>query len=124
MHVSGAIKVALVHDQAIIRNCLQMLLFDWGYNIVLQAANSRDFLQKLPNSPIPDICMLDIGMSISDGYKAIKVLKGIAPAIKILVFSSVISQYTDIVHSGADAVLPHVPGIAELKATLELLRGN
>lgn len=123
MNVSDAIKVALVYDQVIIRNCLQMLLFHWGYNIVLQATNNRDLLQKLPGSPVPDICMLTINIPVLDGYRAIKTLKEINPSIKILVFSPVSSEYTEILQSGADVVLPQVPVVAELKAILEILRG-
>jgi DNA-binding NarL/FixJ family response regulator len=82
MNINSQIKVAIVDDHALIRKCLQELVSLWGYMVIPQAANSKDFLDLLIKGIIPDICILDMRMPEMDGYETIKVVKGKWPGIK------------------------------------------
>ena len=82
------INIAVVDDHNLVRNGIVTILktLSSRFNIILEANNGQDFLDKLKN-PIPDIVLLDISMPIMDGFKTAKVLKKRYPKIKILVLS-------------------------------------
>jgi DNA-binding NarL/FixJ family response regulator len=87
MNISSQIKVAIVDDHALIRNSLMELVSLWGYIVIPQATNGKDFLDLLVRGIIPDICILDMRMPEMDGYETIKVVKAKWPGIKIIGYS-------------------------------------
>ena len=65
------ITVAVVDDNALIRESVKFRLKSLGYNVVMEAENGQEFLDKLHVSNMPDICVLDINMAspiIKDGH--------------------------------------------------------
>ena len=81
-------NVALVDDHALLRNGLTGLIrsFD-DYNVLFEAGNGVEFLEKLKISPLPDIVLMDINMPGMDGYDTTLWLKQNHPEIKVLALS-------------------------------------
>jgi DNA-binding NarL/FixJ family response regulator len=122
MNSTGTIKVALIDDHAMIRNCLHNCLTLWGYSVVIQAYNGKDFFNQLSVQDPPGICIVDINMPEMNGYITVKLLKERCPEIKTLVFSMNINSGTNHTHPvDADAVLSKMAPISELKKILEQL---
>jgi DNA-binding NarL/FixJ family response regulator len=121
MHQPNQIKVAIVDDHALIRKCLQELVSLWGYLVIPQASNGKDFLNMLVKGIIPDICILDMRMPEMDGYETIKVVKEKWPVIKIIAYSMDFRDPHTQQPEGADAVVSKSGSYQELKAALMLL---
>jgi DNA-binding NarL/FixJ family response regulator len=58
-----------------------------GYNVVMEAENGQQFLEKLEDAPSPDLCLLDINMPVMNGFETALEVKKKWPAIKIIFFS-------------------------------------
>ena len=82
------VNIAIVDDNAFIRETVKFQLKLLGYNVVVEAENGREFLDKLASDTIPDICVMDINMPVMDGLETTAQLKKIKPAIKVIFFSS------------------------------------
>lgn len=82
-----SVKIALADDHALIRNGMVVLLQKLGYEVLFEADNGIDFLEKLKVGPVPDVVLLDINMPEMDGYETALWLKRNHPTIKILVLT-------------------------------------
>jgi DNA-binding NarL/FixJ family response regulator len=82
------VNIAIVDDNAFIRESVKFQLKLLGYNVVVEAENGQEFLDKLAANTTPDICVMDINMPIMDGLETTAHLKKIRPAIKVIFFSS------------------------------------
>jgi DNA-binding NarL/FixJ family response regulator len=82
-------KIALVDDHALLRKAVNYRLTGMGYQVVMEAENGQQFLDKLEKkeSPSPDLCLLDINMPVLNGFETAAQLKKKWPAIKIIFFS-------------------------------------
>jgi DNA-binding NarL/FixJ family response regulator len=87
MKKESPITVAVVDDNALIRESVKFRLNSLGYNVVMEAANGQEFLDQLNVSKTPDICVLDINMPVMDGLETTVHLKKDWPAMKIIFFS-------------------------------------
>jgi DNA-binding NarL/FixJ family response regulator len=85
--MKNQLTIAVVDDHALIRKAVNFRLKGMGYNVVIEAENGKQFLDKLEESPSPDLCLLDINMPVMDGFETALHLKKKWPAIKILFFS-------------------------------------
>jgi len=81
------ITIAVVDDNALIRESVKFRLKSLGYNVIMEAENGQEFLDKLHISNTPDICVLDINMPIMDGIETTLHLKKEWPEMKIIFFS-------------------------------------
>jgi DNA-binding NarL/FixJ family response regulator len=81
--------IALVDDHALLRKAVNYRLTGMGYNVVMEAENGQQFLDKLEEdkSSSPDLCLLDINMPVMNGFETAAQLKKKWPAIKIIFFS-------------------------------------
>ena len=81
-------SVALVDDHVLLRNGLASLVrsFD-DYDILIEANNGKDFIDKLEPNLLPDIVLLDINMPHMDGYETALWLKRNHPEVKVLALS-------------------------------------
>ncbi|OQP46877.1 hypothetical protein A4H97_04975 [Niastella yeongjuensis] len=81
--------IALVDDHALLRKAVNYRLTGMGYNVVMEAENGQQFLDKLEEegSPFPDLCLLDINMPVMNGFETAARLKKKWPGIKIVFFS-------------------------------------
>jgi DNA-binding NarL/FixJ family response regulator len=121
MNPNSQIKVAIVDDHAIIRKCLDEILKLWGYSVLPQASNGKDFLDLLIKGIIPDICILDMRMPEMDGYETIKAVKEKWPGIKIIAYSMDFKDPHTKQPDGADAILSKTGPYEQLKNVLALL---
>lgn len=80
-------KAVLVDDHALLRNGLAGLVKELGYNVLFEADNGKEFIEKLNKDNLPDIVLLDINMPLMDGYDTASWIKRHYPEIRILALS-------------------------------------
>jgi two-component system, NarL family, invasion response regulator UvrY len=80
-------KIALADDHVLLRNGLANLLKDLDYDVVFEADNGAEFLEKLQTNLLPDIVLMDINMPKMDGYDTTQWLKKNYPDMKVLALS-------------------------------------
>lgn len=80
-------KIALADDHVLLRNGLANLLKDLEYEVVFEANDGTELLEKIQNSTVPDIVLMDINMPRMDGYDTTQWLKKNYPEIKVLALS-------------------------------------
>lgn len=86
--MTAPFKVALVDDHVLLRNGLASLVDSFsGYEVLFQADHGRDFIEKVQQTGIPDIVLLDINMPVMDGYETAQWVKREYPAVKIMALS-------------------------------------
>lgn len=120
---STQVKVAIIDDHALMRNCLFNCLSIWGYDVIITAANTNDFLNQISEDNLPAICIIEINMPFSGGYDTIYILRHNWPSIKIVVYSLNIEFGKPGRLNGADAVISKFDHVTLLKTTLSQLSG-
>jgi two-component system invasion response regulator UvrY len=82
------IQVALADDHILLRNGLANLIQSLdGYNVIFEANNGRDFIEKLNPECPPNVVLMDINMPEMDGYETTLWLKRNYPDTKVLALS-------------------------------------
>jgi DNA-binding NarL/FixJ family response regulator len=116
-------KIALADDHALLRNGLANLLRDLEYEVVFEAGNGEEFIEKLAANSLPDIVLMDINMPKMDGYDTAQWLKKNYPDIKVLA----LSMYDDenaiirMLRCGAKGYILKDSDPAELKLAMHAL---
>ncbi len=81
------IKLALVDDHTLFRQGLATMLRQvHDFELVLEAANGQEFIDKLPRR-MPDVVLLDLQMPVMDGPATADYLRDNFPLIKIIVLT-------------------------------------
>jgi len=81
-------KVALVDDHSLLRNGLANLVDSFeGFEVLFEADNGKDFINKLDINNPPDVVLMDITMPEMDGFETTKWIKENHPKIKVLALS-------------------------------------
>lgn len=81
-------RVALVDDHALLRGGLASVINSFGdYQVVFEADNGKQFIEKLAKNEEPEVVLLDITMPEMDGFETAKWIKENKPDIKVLVLS-------------------------------------
>jgi len=80
-------NIALTDDHILLRNGLAGLLKNLGHNILFEADNGKDLMQKLNPKKLPDIILMDINMPGMDGCEATQWLRNNYPSVKVLALS-------------------------------------
>jgi len=81
-------SVVIADDHTLMRNALARLVSSFDkYNVVFEAGNGMEVIEKLKIHGIPDIILLDISMPVMDGFETAKWLTKNYPQIKILSLS-------------------------------------
>lgn len=85
------VLIGIAEDHNVIRNMMiNEIKAKLNCNIIADAANGYEFLEKLKQSnQIPDIVSIDLSMPKMNGYDTIKQVKINYPTTKILVFTFV-----------------------------------
>lgn len=85
----GAIVIAVIDDYAPLREEICLLLEKAGMEILFQAENGEEGLEKVAASAkIPDVCLLDTNMPVMDGFTTAQLLNKKYPQVKILAYSA------------------------------------
>ncbi|MGN6868424.1 MAG: response regulator transcription factor [Solirubrobacteraceae bacterium] len=83
------IRVALVDDQAIVRNGVARILSpEDGFEVVAECANGREAVDRLP-ALAPDVVLMDVRMPVMDGIAATLALReALLDAVAVLVLTT------------------------------------
>ena len=116
-------NIVLTDDHVLLRNGLAGLLKNLGYNILFEADNGKDLLEKLDPSNLPDIILMDINMPEMDGCEATDWLRQHYPAIKVLALSMYNNESSIIrmLKCGAKGYILKDSNPPQLQAALESL---
>jgi DNA-binding NarL/FixJ family response regulator len=90
------VNIAFVDDHKLVREGIISLLLkeNPSLNIVFEASNGKDFIEKInSNAEIPKIVMLDLEMTVMNGYETIRWIHENKPELKIIVLTQVIDEY-------------------------------
>jgi two-component system, NarL family, invasion response regulator UvrY len=80
--------VALVDDHVLLRQGLATLVNSFpGYQVVFEADNGKQLIEKINAAELPVAILLDINMPVMDGFETALWLKKNHPGIKILALS-------------------------------------
>ncbi len=115
--------IALADDHVLLRNGLANLLQDLDFEVVFQADNGKQFIEKLKTHTPPQVVLMDINMPVMDGYDTTLWLKKNHPDVKVLA----LSMYNDenaiirMLKSGAKGYLLKDSSPSELKAAIRSL---
>jgi DNA-binding NarL/FixJ family response regulator len=114
------LTIAIVDDNALMRETMHFRLTMLGYKVVMQAEHGKDFLDQLEANNLPDLVLLDINMPVMDGFETAVELKKNWPEIKILFFSMETGQacYNKVNEVGADGFLAKDAPFGELNKAL------
>jgi CheY-like chemotaxis protein len=78
-------RVLVIDDEAAVRAALCVTLSDAGY-AATEARDGAEALEILRAAPA-DAVLMDIYMPLQDGFEAIRELRRVAPAVKIIAIS-------------------------------------
>ena len=117
-------KVAIIDDHKLVRNSLYSCLTIWGYDVILQACNGRDFLNQITDDNLPEICITDIKMPELNGIELVKIIRKMWPSIKIVIFSMNIVVGNHDMLIDVDGVLSKSDDVSYLKEILQHFSNN
>ena len=116
-----------IDDHALIRKALKDLINHFeNFEVVLDAANGKDFIDQLQTNAAPDIVLVDINMPVMDGYATAKYISENHLSTKIIALTvndddeSIIKM----LRAGAAGYLLKDTDTKQLKETLEEVAKN
>ncbi|MDP2743498.1 MAG: response regulator transcription factor [Dehalococcoidia bacterium] len=81
-----SMKVLLVDDHALFRDGIASLLAAWGIEVVGQASDGLEALQKA-RALHPDLVLMDVKMPRCNGLEATRLIKAEMPQVKIVMLT-------------------------------------
>ena len=118
-------NIAVVDDHTLFRKGLISLINVFpNFDVILEASNGKDFIQRLNPEQLPEIVLMDISMPEMDGYATCEWLKSHYPSMKVLALSTMDAETAIIkmIRSGAKGYIVKDADLSELKlAFSELL---
>jgi len=99
-------KILIVDDSRTSRKMLRNILESSGHEIVDEAVNGQDGVQKF-QALKPDVITLDITMPIVDGVEALKMIKALDPSSKVIMVTAAgqKNKMIDCIKAGANEFL-------------------
>jgi DNA-binding NarL/FixJ family response regulator len=115
--------IALADDHVLLRNGLAGLLNELNYEVVFEADNGKQFIEKIKTHTAPQLVLMDINMPEMDGYDTTLWLKKNHPQVKVLALSMFNDENAIIrmMKNGAKGYILKDSSPAELKAALQAL---
>ncbi|TJY42607.1 response regulator [Cohnella pontilimi] len=84
-------KVLIVDDAAFMRMMLKNILMKGGHEVIGEAENGLDAIEKYKNLQ-PEVVTMDITMPVMEGIEAVRHIKEFDPNAKILMCSAMGQQ--------------------------------
>lgn len=121
------IKVMIADDHSLIREGLRQLLeFDGSIEIIAEASNGVECLEKLNNFE-PDVLLLDINMPEKNGIDVLKEMKEKGSSVKVLILTvhNELEYLMNAVDIGVDGYILKDSDFVELKRAINaVLEGD
>jgi len=117
------IKIALVDDHKLFRKSLADWLATQQFEILFEANNGKEFIDKINESSLPQLILMDINMPVMNGVETLIWITKNHPSIKVLA----ISMYNDemniikMIRLGASGYLLKDSEPNELKLAIETI---
>ena len=114
-------NIVLTDDHVLLRNGLAALVKNLGHNVLFEADNGKDFINKLDKKNLPELVLMDINMPEMDGYESALWLKTNYPEVKVLALSMYDNENSIIrmLKSGAKGYILKDSEPVELKAAID-----
>ncbi|MFC5470681.1 response regulator [Cohnella suwonensis] len=95
-------RIMVVDDAAFLRAMLKDILVGAGHEVVTEAANGQEAIDKY-KAMRPDLVTMDITMPIMEGLEAVKEIRKLDPGANIVMCSAMgqRSQIIEAIQSGA-----------------------
>lgn len=116
-------KIALVDDSVILRSALKNVLETSGFQVVLEASDSKELFSLLEKSQA-ELILLDVFFPTENGLDMLAKLKRLSPKIKVLLVTGM-RQETILAEAqrlGADGVLYKPFDTDDLLGAIERLK--
>lgn len=99
-------KILIVDDSRTSRKMLRSILEADGHEIIDEAVNGQEGVQKYQASK-PDLVTMDITMPVVDGVEALKMIKALDSAAKVIMVTAAgqKNKMIDCIKAGADEFL-------------------
>ena len=117
------VKIALVDDSVILRSALKNVLETSGFQVVLEAGNSKELFERIEKSKA-ELVLLDVFFPTENGLDMLAKLKRVAPQTKVLLVTGM-RQETILAEAqrlGADGVLYKPFDTDDLLSAIERLK--
>ncbi len=130
MKKEPTIHIAYAEDQTLIRKALISLLHlaDDRFNVFIDAENGEDLLDKIAHARYqPDVCLIDIGMPVMNGYETVARIRKLYPHIRCLAITAYDEDISIIrmVRNGAKGyVIKNAQPEELVRAITEVYNGN
>lgn len=87
MHTE-TVSLGLVEDQHLLRTALVHFIKDYTpFEVILEAGNGKEFIEKIKNGKLPDILLLDLSMPVMNGFDTLEWLHQHHPQLPVIVFT-------------------------------------
>ena len=109
------ISLAVIESYDLIRCAFSRQLRDIGFNVIIEAENGDDFIEKAGTTAIPGLCILGIDTILIEEFMTAIRIKARYPDIKIIAYTLFEKDY-DNGECGIDIFIPKKCSIEELKS--------
>lgn len=117
------ISIAIADDHPLVLNGLKTVLKQFGdrFELLWQAANGNEVLQKLEDYSLPDVLLLDIQMPEKDGMETCKIIHQKHPAVRVIALTNFedVFYVKNMMKNGAQGYLLKTADIEVLLTAIE-----
>lgn len=113
-------SIGIADDHWHFRKALKLALESFGYNVIIEAENGQELIDKIIRGSVPDICVLDMNMPFLNGVQTTLKLKERWPFIPIVICSMNDSAHVreEALNAGANAYILKYELIERLRDVL------
>lgn len=119
------IRIAIADDHEMVRNGLIGLINDFGdFKVDIQAGNGQELLEQIEKADtFPEICIVDIGMPVMNGYDTVAAIRKKWPFMKILALTMLDDEYcvVKMIANGANGYILKGDNTEKLEEALRTL---
>ena len=116
-------KILIIDDDEADSKNVRIILEREGINDIFFSFSGRDGLEKA-QALQPDLVLIDVVLPDTDGFDICRQLKGLLPAIKVIMTTGHMDAVNAVKArgSGADELIEKVPGFQNLLRTIQDLQ--